>query len=77
MIDPKCDMTAYGQWSECSSLCGPGVMAKFRTFLNEEVSLKHCVIHEGYLQQTMPCNETKPCADERDYVVSTKYVPTI
>ncbi|VVC28842.1 Hypothetical protein CINCED_3A000467 [Cinara cedri] len=62
-IDPKCDVTAFGQWSECSRSCGPGVMARFRTILNEDVSPKHCLLGE-YLQQTIPCSETKPCSDE-------------
>lgn len=68
-IDPKCDVTAFGQWSNCSSECGPGVTARFRTIVNEEVSPKHC-LRGTYLQQTIPC-DSKNCQDEHDYVVST------
>lgn len=67
MIDPQCDVTAFGQWSDCSTECGPGVTARFRTILNEDVSPKHC-LSRTYLQQTIPC-EVKLCQDERDSVV--------
>lgn len=65
-IDPKCDVTAFGQWSDCSAECGTGVMARFRTILNEEVTPKYC-LGRMFLQQTVPC-ESKPCQDERDNV---------
>ncbi|XP_060858413.1 spondin-1 isoform X4 [Metopolophium dirhodum] len=65
-IDPKCDVTAFGQWSDCSAECGPGVTARFRTILNEEVTPKYC-LGRMFLQQTIPC-ESKPCQDERDNV---------
>jgi len=64
MIDPKCDLTAFGQWSDCSAECGPGVSARFRTILNKDVSPKHC-LRGVYLQQTTKCEE-KPCEDEND-----------
>jgi len=70
-IDPKCDVTAFGQWSDCSAECGPGVTARFRTILNEEVTPKYC-LGRMFLQQTIPC-ESKPCQDERDNVVRTKF----
>lgn len=66
-IDPRCDVTAFGKWSDCSEKCGKGVTARFRTLLNRDVSPKYCI--QGlYFQQTMKCEE-KPCEDERDNVV--------
>lgn len=67
-MDPKCDVTAFGQWSDCSAECGPGVSARFRTILNKDVSPKHCLFGM-YLQQTTNC-ETKPCQNENDIIVS-------
>lgn len=67
MIDPKCDVTDFGQWSDCSTECGPGVSARFRTILNEEVSPKHCLSRMN-LQQTIKC-EVKTCQDDRDNIV--------
>ncbi|XP_025414677.1 spondin-1 isoform X3 [Sipha flava] len=64
MIDPKCDVTDFGQWSDCSAECGPGVSARFRTILNEDVSPKHCLSRMN-LQQTVKC-ETKTCPDDHD-----------
>lgn len=66
--DTKCDVTDYGQWSDCSAECGQGVTARFRVILNEEVSPKHC-LRGTYLQQTSKC-ESKPCQDENNNVVS-------
>lgn len=67
IVDPKCDLTDYGEWSDCSAECGPGVRARFRKLLNEDVSPKYC-LRGVNLQQTLPC-ETKPCEDENEVVV--------
>lgn len=66
-IDPKCATTDFSQWSDCSAVCGPGVTARFRTILNEDVSPKHC-LRGMNLQQTTRC-ELKTCKDEHDNVV--------
>lgn len=67
IIDPRCDVTAFGPWSDCSSTCGPGVRARFRTLLNEDVAPKYC-LPGVYLQQTTQC-ESETCKDELDTLV--------
>lgn len=67
MIDPKCDVTDFGYWSNCSAECGPGVSARFRTILNEDVSPKHCLSRIN-LQQTVDC-KVKNCPDDHDNMV--------
>lgn len=63
--DPKCDVTVYSQWSDCSSVCGPGVKARFRTILNIEVAPKYCLQGNSTLQETIDCNNS-PCSDKYD-----------
>ncbi|XP_050438956.1 spondin-1 isoform X2 [Adelges cooleyi] len=64
-IDPKCDTTAYGKWSDCSDECGKGVYARFRSLLNIDVTLNHCINQGVSLEQTVDCL-MKPCMDDRD-----------
>lgn len=65
--NPKCDVTDYSQWSDCSSECGPGVRARFRTILNEDVAPKYC-LENSTLQETINCNSD--CPDKHDNEVS-------